>query len=159
MVTTIWDHRLHKIDDERNGSGIGRMMDEMKVQGLEEPEFDWNGFFRITFRRHEKGDEEHGGAVDKLVKGEKVTKSLTKSLTKLQIQILKDSERPMSMLELDEITGVHHRSFFKKQHLDPLIEYGLMAMTVPDKPRSSKQKYVITEAGKELIALILKENE
>jgi hypothetical protein len=34
-----------------------------------------------------------------------------------------------------------------------------MAMTVPDKPRSSKQKYVITEAGKELIALILKENE
>ena len=98
---------------------------------------------------------EHGSAADELVKEEKVTKSLTK----LQIQILKNSERPVSMLELAEIAGVHHRSFFKKQHLDPLIEYGFMAMTVPDKPRSSKQKYVITEAGKELIALILKENE
>jgi len=150
-------HRANLV--ERIGSGIGRMRDEMKVHGLEEPEFDWNGFFRITFMRPEKGDEEHGGVVDELGNGEKVTKSLTKSLTKLQIQILKDSERPMSMLELAEITGVHHRSFFKKQHLDPLLEDGLMAMTVPDKPRSSKQKYVITEAGKELIALILKENE
>ncbi len=127
----------------------------MKVHCLEEPEFDWNGFLWITFKRPEKGDEKHGSAVDKLVKGEKVTKSLTK----LQIVTLKNSERPVSMLELAEITGVHHRSFFKKQHLDPLIEYGLMAMTVPDRPRSSKQKYVITEAGKELIALILKANE
>jgi len=32
-------------------------------------------------------------------------------------------------------------------------------MTIPDKPRSSKQKYVITEAGKELIASVLKENK
>ena len=32
MVTTIWDHRLHKIDDERNGCGIGRMRDENLVK-------------------------------------------------------------------------------------------------------------------------------
>jgi hypothetical protein len=32
MVTTIWDHRLHKIDDERIGSGIGRMRDENLVK-------------------------------------------------------------------------------------------------------------------------------
>jgi hypothetical protein len=32
MVTTIWDHRLHKINDERNGCGIGRMRDENIVK-------------------------------------------------------------------------------------------------------------------------------
>ena len=32
MVTTIWDHRLHKTDDERIGSGIGRMRDENLVK-------------------------------------------------------------------------------------------------------------------------------
>jgi len=32
MITTIWDHRLHKIDDERNGCGIGRMRDENLVK-------------------------------------------------------------------------------------------------------------------------------
>jgi len=32
MVTTIWDHRLHKIDDERNGCGIGRKRDENNVK-------------------------------------------------------------------------------------------------------------------------------
>ncbi len=147
-------HRANLV--ERIGSGIGRMRDEMKAAGLPEPEFNWNGFFRITFL---KGGVEHGGAADELVMEEKVTKSLTKSLTKLQIQILKNSERPVSMLELAEIAGAQHRSFFKKQHLDPLIEHGLVAMTIPDKPRSSKQKYVITKAGKELIASVLKENE
>ena len=32
MITTIWDHRLDKIDDGRNGCGIGRMMDEKLVK-------------------------------------------------------------------------------------------------------------------------------
>jgi hypothetical protein len=32
MVTTIWDRRLHKINDERNGCGIGRMRDENIVK-------------------------------------------------------------------------------------------------------------------------------
>ena len=143
-------HRANLV--ERIGSGIGRMRDEMKTAGLPEPEFNWDGFFRITFL---KGGVEHGGAADELVKEEKVTKSLTM----LQIQILKNSEKPVSMLELAEIAGVYHRSFFKKQHLDPLIQDGLIAMTIPDKPRSSKQKYVITAAGKELIASVLKGNE
>ena len=32
MITTIWDHKLHKIDDERIGCGIGRMRDENLVK-------------------------------------------------------------------------------------------------------------------------------
>jgi len=37
------------------GSEIGRIMDEMKECGLEEPEIKWNGFSKIAFRGSEKG--------------------------------------------------------------------------------------------------------
>ena len=47
---------------ERIGSGIGRMRDEMKKYGLGEPEIKWNGFFRIAFKRFEKGDLEVAAA-------------------------------------------------------------------------------------------------
>ncbi len=49
-------HRANLV--ERIGSGIGRMRDEMKAAGLPEPEFNWNGFFRITFEWQERRDVE-----------------------------------------------------------------------------------------------------
>nr|QNO44918.1 hypothetical protein ICHINCKE_00020 [Methanosarcinales archaeon ANME-2c ERB4] len=38
------------------------MRDEMKTAGLLEPEFNWNGFFRITFKRSETSDLEIAAA-------------------------------------------------------------------------------------------------
>lgn len=33
------------------------------------------------------------------------------------------------------------------RHCYPLLAHGIMTMTIPDKPRSSKQQYVVTEKG------------
>ncbi|MFP4106128.1 MAG: Fic family protein [Phycisphaerae bacterium] len=41
---------------------------------------------------------------------------------------------------------------FKENHLDPLIQAGVIAMTNPDNPRASNQQYVLTELGAELKA-------
>ena len=44
------------------------------------------------------------------------------------------------------------RTKFRNQVLRPLLEEGLLEMTIPDKPRSSKQKYRLTTKGRELLA-------
>ena len=40
---------------------------------------------------------------------------------------------------------------FRDRYLQPAIEAGLIEMTIPDKPRSSKQKYPLTEKGRQFL--------
>lgn len=40
---------------------------------------------------------------------------------------------------------------FRDQVIRPLLEAGYLEMTIPDKPRSSKQSYRTTEAGRRMI--------
>ncbi len=44
-----------------------------------------------------------------------------------------------------------NRSKFRNKYITPLLEEGLIEMTIPDKPRSGNQKYHITEEGKGLV--------
>jgi len=47
-----------------------------------------------------------------------------------------------------EIVGRTDRTKFRNQILKPLLDNGLLQMTVPEKPRSSNQRYQITEQGR-----------
>jgi hypothetical protein len=53
----------------------------------------------------------------------------------------------MSRDELMVKLSLKDREHFRKEYLLPALESGLIEMTIPDKPRSSKQKYRMTEAG------------
>lgn len=44
--------------------------------------------------------------------------------------------------EMMELLGLSDRVNFKKNYLDPLLERGLISMTIPDKPTSKNQKYI-----------------
>lgn len=46
-----------------------------------------------------------------------------------------------STKELMELLGLKHRQTFRDNYLLPAMEKGLIEMTIPDKPNSSKQKY------------------
>ena len=50
-----------------------------------------------------------------------------------------------------EIEGRSDRTKFRNQVLRPLLDAGLIEMTIPDKPTSSKQKYRLTEMGKQIL--------
>jgi len=56
-----------------------------------------------------------------------------------------------AITELMTIVGRTNRTKFRDQVLKPLINDGLLEMTIPDKPRSSKQKYRLTAKGRKLI--------
>ena len=52
--------------------------------------------------------------------------------------------------ELMTFVGRSNRSKFREQVLAPLLAQGLVEMTIPDKPNSSKQRYRLTTAGRTL---------
>lgn len=54
------------------------------------------------------------------------------------------------MTELMAHTGFSHRPHFVATHLEPLLAGGVLRLTLPDRPRSPNQRYVITEAGVKL---------
>lgn len=60
-----------------------------------------------------------------------------------------DSE--LSRSDLQKAAGLADREHFVNEHLNPLLESGILEMTIPDKPRSSKQKYRLTNKGRALL--------
>ena len=69
-----------------------------------------------------------------------------------QAQVLAAGREPRSLTELMEETGRSNRTKFRDQVVRPLLEARLIEMTVPDKPKSPKQKYRTTDAGKRTLA-------
>jgi ATP-dependent DNA helicase RecG len=64
-----------------------------------------------------------------------------------QVKILNQCEEARPIGDLMEIAKQTDRAKFRNQAMNPLLKAGLPEMTIPDKPRSSKQKYRLTEKG------------
>jgi predicted transcriptional regulator len=43
--------------------------------------------------------------------------------------------------------GLKNRVYVLKEYVSPLVEEGLIVLTIPGKPRSPRQKYVVTKKG------------
>ena len=65
-----------------------------------------------------------------------------------RLLILDLCETPKSLLELMGHVGMTHRTFFRRRHLQPLVEAGLVRMTNPARPQAANQRYVLTDAGR-----------
>ena len=54
----------------------------------------------------------------------------------------------------DMLEGIDKVSFKqkKRKYLDRLLEMGVIFMTIPDKPTSKKQKYILSDIGIEIIS-------
>lgn len=74
-------------------------------------------------------------------------------LSHVQWTIVQHTDTPKTLVELMEVTGYKQRPYFKTHHLEPLLAGKVLRMTVPDKPTSSNQQYVLTDVGVKLKAM------
>jgi len=127
---------LHRLGvGERVGSGIARMRQSMRAAGLPAPKFEFDTFFVATFRKK--------AAVDL-----GATAGTKSALSRHQVEILTLCRQPRAQMDLMKALQRSDRTKFRKTLLDPLLQAGLLTLTIPDKPRSRFQKYVATEAGR-----------
>lgn len=117
--------------------GIQRVKNLLKENGNPEPIFtvDKITAFEVTVRP--------SLSLNLVTSEEKVTKSVTK-LTETVNDIIAFCSTPRSMTEIMEHIGLKHRYNVKHRYIDPLIDSGVLMMTIPDKPNSRNQKYIRT---------------
>lgn len=58
----------------------------------------------------------------------------------------------MDRQSLQNILGLKAEKNFRLLYLRPTLEAGLIEITIPGKPRSSKQKYRLTQKGRQFLA-------
>jgi hypothetical protein len=113
-----------------------------RAYGIAEPTFtEGSGAVTVTFKA------EIVTAVSNLVPGRHQvgTKS---ARSPNQVEVLELAVDPRAPAELMIPSGRTDRTKFRDQVVAPLLQAGLLEMTIPDRPRSSKQRYRITEAGR-----------
>jgi len=121
---------------------------------LPEPEFTLTDGFVVTIRRRpEQAFEAVGGKTQAPSRHQAGTKL---ALSGNQVEILNQCSDACSIVELMQLVGRSDRTKFRNQVLNPLLEEGLLLMTIPDKPTSSLQKYRLTEKGKILLSKLKK---
>ncbi len=135
---------------EEWGSGYKRIKDICQVGGYPEPVWEELGtVMRVTFFPHPEVVKE---AVET-----KPGPSWDQVGTKLQldsemVKILKLCEIPKTLMALMEVLGWTNRTKFRQKYVAPLLEQGLLKMTHPEKPKSSNQKYQLTELGMRILS-------
>jgi len=69
-----------------------------------------------------------------------------------EVRLLSVLNGEMTRQQLKEALGLKDDEHFRKAYLLPALDAGLIEMTIPDKPRSSKQKYRLTAKGRQVMA-------
>jgi len=65
-----------------------------------------------------------------------------------EVRLLRVIESERTRQELQQALGLKDDERFRKTHLQPALTAGLIEMTIPDKPRSSRQKHRLTAEGR-----------
>ena len=73
---------------------------------------------------------------------------VTGEVTGEVIRLIRVLHGDMIRREIQNALGLRHEEHFREYYLVPALEASIIEMTIPDKPRSSKQKYRLTARGK-----------
>lgn len=133
---------LHEYEYVREfGEGIDRMYLEMQQAGLPEPEYRTEAFMVYATIRNKNS---HATSQDT---SQGTSRPQVEPQDELQIEmqnrILEFCSIPRRKVDIVEYCGYKDGRKFTKNYLKPLLESGELIMTIPEKPNSSKQMYVV----------------
>ena len=115
---------------ENRYSGIPTMRRELREYGLREPEFtDNRNEFRVCFY--------NAGSAEAVLKSDEEQESGKDLAVFCQV--------PRSRKEICAYLGLSSMAYAMKKHVQPLIDAGVIRMTLQERPKSSKQMYISTE--------------
>lgn len=121
---------------ENRYSGIPTIRYAMKKRSLPEPRFiDSRGTFKVILY-HQSAD----AAAQNPVQSIKPPKGIQDDKGLIDF-----CRTPRSRAEIIEYLEIASGQYALRRYLDPLIESGAILLTLPDTPRSPKQKYVTAE--------------
>jgi len=139
---------------EEWGSGYKRIKEACQKDGYPEPIWEEYGtVMRVTFYPHSETSQldskapRHQGAKLKL----RHQGTETEEYKNVIQQICIFCKEPRLMSEILNFLDRTDRTKFRKRYIYPMIQDGLLELTIPNKPKSSNQRYLITEIGKKMI--------
>lgn len=134
---------------------IPKIIEAMNKNGSPPAEFDFDedhSYFMVRLPIHSAALEVAQSVVGTQTEPDQVGTRL--ALSRHQVEILRKCLTESEIADLMVIAERSDRTKFRNQVLKPLLADGLLAMTIPDKPTSSKQRYRTTEQGKTVLAMI-----
>ncbi|MBI1849412.1 MAG: transcriptional regulator, partial [Planctomycetes bacterium] len=141
---------LHRIDFiEKAGTGIRRIREEARAGGYPEPEFEKTRFVTAVFRPKPEVRAEAEFRSGPEVAPE-VTTEVAPEVTPEVRRLLGVLKGTMDRQSLQAALALRAEKNFRLVYLRPALQTGLVEMTIPDRPRSSKQRYRLTARGRAL---------
>jgi len=148
---------LHRMEAVENiGSGIRRIYNICQDYGLSKPKIEVSeNWFTVTFPRPQAEPDkawQKAKGKERGQEGQERGQEGQPTLQDWEIAMLEMcSGQDATGVQLLEVTGYTRRTGYFRRGLEKLLKLGFLEMTIPDKPRSSKQRYRLTETGKEML--------
>ncbi|MFO7869314.1 MAG: putative DNA binding domain-containing protein [Bacteroidales bacterium] len=115
---------------EQLGSGVPRILQAYSKDSFKFSE----NYLRMIFPASEKNTTQ-------------ATMQVTMQVTTQVEDLLKVFTGEHTRQDLQDKLNLANRENFRKNYLQPALDNGLIELTIPEKPNSSKQKYRLTEKG------------
>lgn len=116
------------------GSGVKNVNHYLKIYSGGSPEFIEGDVFKQVIPIAEKGYKIQDRVQDRIQDNKQGT---------VYIKVIEFCSEAKSTSEIMDFLGLKSRPSFKKRILDPMLQSGLIVMTMPDKPTSRNQRYVV----------------
>jgi len=152
-IARVFD-KMHLI--ESWGTGIRRILEDCSHAGLPEPGFSEVGdAFRVEiYRKQVKQLAPDQASTEQVPSKYRASteqvpfenRTSTESVMEERFkELIEFCTVPRKRSEMQEFIGLTHREHFREAVLNPLLEKGFIKLTIPDKPKSSLQRYIKAE--------------